>query len=174
MGSLSERQHRLDLYLTHRAALIEFAAPIVGDRARAEDVVQEAWLRFGAAPAQERVNVIQPLSYLYRIVRNLAIDLSRRGAREVRGPDAEAILDLAPDSRPSPEAETIERDQLAHVVAALEALPERTRRAFHMHRFEGMTYAEIGRALGISVGSSHNLVSDAVARCMQSLLDGAA
>ncbi|MCD6074877.1 MAG: hypothetical protein K0Q70_1760, partial [Rhodospirillales bacterium] len=37
---------KLTLFLTHRTALIDYAAPIVGDRSRAEDVVQEAFIRF--------------------------------------------------------------------------------------------------------------------------------
>ena len=39
----------LALYLAHRGELVNYASAIVGDRGRAEDVVQEAWLRFGAA-----------------------------------------------------------------------------------------------------------------------------
>ncbi|GLT01010.1 hypothetical protein GCM10007897_24010 [Sphingobium jiangsuense] len=41
--------NRLHLYLKHREALIDQATKIVGDQARAEDVVQDAWLRFSAS-----------------------------------------------------------------------------------------------------------------------------
>ena len=67
---------RLDLFLAHRSALIDYAQPIVGCRARAEDVVQEAYLRFAAATDRERPaddRILQPVGYLYRIVRNLAV-----------------------------------------------------------------------------------------------------
>lgn len=171
VGRLREQQRRLDLYLTNRSALIDFAAPIVGDRARAEDVVQEAWLRFGGTAPVERGSVAQPLSYLYRIVRNLAIDLSRRSGREMRGPDVETILEQTPDSQPGPDAQLAGREQIGLVVAALGGLSERTRRAFHLHRFEGKTYAEIARTLGVSQGTAHNLVSEAVAVCLQRLMD---
>jgi hypothetical protein len=46
---LTDASDKLDIFLRHRADLIDYAAPIVGCRARAEDVVQEAWLRFAAA-----------------------------------------------------------------------------------------------------------------------------
>lgn len=163
----------LETYLKHRAALIDYAAPIVGDRHQAEDVVQEAWLRVvHAAPASKPLT--QPVSYLYRVVRNLAIDLSRRRAPEVRGSDAEAILALAPEKAADPETCAIDRNELEVVLAAITELPERTRTAFHMHRFQNATYAEIGAALGISQARAHNLVADAVAHCMRRVMDGTA
>ena len=60
----------LALYLAHRRELVNYANGIVGDRAQAEDLVQEAWLRFGAVA--ERRLLEEPIGYLYRIVRNLA------------------------------------------------------------------------------------------------------
>ncbi|MGU9546296.1 sigma factor, partial [Bacillus cereus] len=71
---------KLKLYLAHRAALLDYAAPIVGCRSRAEDVVQEAWLRFSRQ--EEDAAIRHPASYLYRIVRNLSLDLTRRSATE--------------------------------------------------------------------------------------------
>lgn len=168
---MKEARHQLDLYLSHRNALIDYAAPIVGDRERAEDVVQEAWLRFTGASMEQRSGIIQPVSYLYRVVRNLAIDVSRRLAPEMRGEEADAILSLAPAASPDPEACALQRDELNVVLNALEELPERTRRAFEMHRFHDKTYSEIACSLGISQGTAHNLVSDAVAHCMQRLMD---
>lgn len=57
---------KLDLYLTQRKALINYAAAIVGCRDQAERLVQEAWLRFGVQQGEVRP------SGLFRIVRNLA------------------------------------------------------------------------------------------------------
>src|SRR3546814_20421537 len=83
MGS-EQHSRKLNLYLRHRAELIDYATPIVGDRALAEDVVQDAWLRFseaGSHDAKTRL-IRQPVGYLYRIVRNLALDISRRQTAE--------------------------------------------------------------------------------------------
>lgn len=75
---------RLKLFLDHRATLVDYATPIVGDRMRAEDVVQEAYIRFapGAADGAAAGRVAQPVGYLYRIVRNLALDVTRRRRTE--------------------------------------------------------------------------------------------
>ncbi len=151
-------------------ALVDYATPIVGDRDRAEDVVQEAWLRIAATPQETSGPIVQPVSYLYRVVRNLAIDLARRLGREVRGESADVILAQAPSAQATPEAEALHRNELAIVLAALEELPERTRLAFRMHRFEDRTYGEIGKALGISQGRAYGIVADAVAHCMRRLI----
>jgi RNA polymerase sigma factor (sigma-70 family) len=154
---------RLDLFLAHRSALIEYAHPILGCRARAEDVVQEAYLRFTAATDRADDKILQPVGYLYRIVRNLALDWARHLAQEDRPPPA--ALEQIASTTPSPEQATVDRDQLRIVIAALDELPVRTRRAFELHRLQGETFPAIARQLGISVGLAHRLVKDALTHC---------
>lgn len=155
---------KLDLYLANRSALLDYAAPIVGCRARAEDVVQEAWLRFaGRHGAQASLD--HPLGYLYRIVRNLALDLTRRMATEKRQPDSHAILAELPADTASPEREASNQDELRVISEALAQLPQRTRMAFEMQRLGGHTLQQVASALGISVGLAHQLVHDALSHC---------
>jgi RNA polymerase sigma factor (sigma-70 family) len=160
---------RLDLFLAHRSALIDYAQPIVGCRARAEDVVQEAYLRFAAAtdrePADDRI--LQPVGYLYRIVRNLAVDWARHLAQEDRPPPA--VMEKVASAAPSPERAALDRDQLRIVVTALAELPPRTRLAFELHRLQGETFHAVARRLGISVGLAHRLVKDALTHCAERL-----
>jgi RNA polymerase sigma factor (sigma-70 family) len=162
---------RLDLFLAHRSALIEYARPIVGCRARAEDVVQEAYLRFTAAAGRERTaedKILQPAGYLYRIVRNLALDWARHLAQEGSLPTA-ATLERISSTAPSPEQAAVDRDQLRVVIQALAELPPRTRRAFELHRLQGETFPAIAKQLGISVGLAHRLVKDALTHCAERL-----
>lgn len=156
----------LEVYLAHRAALIDHAAPIVGCRARAEDVVQEAWLRFASLP--ERGEITQPIGYLYRIVRNLAVDWARRLSIERRSVGDQAVLDPAALA-PSAEHEALYRDELRLIAQVLAELPERTRIAFEMRRLGSCTLREIADALGISVTLAHQLVRDALAQCAKRL-----
>jgi RNA polymerase sigma-70 factor (ECF subfamily) len=160
---------RLDLFLAHRSALIDYAQPIVGCRARAEDVVQEAYLRFAAATDRADDGILQPVGYLYRIVRNLAVDWARHLAQEDRPPPS--VLEQVACAAPSPEQATVDRDRLRIVIAALAELPPRTRQAFELHRLHGATFPEVARQLGISVGLAHRLVKDALTHCA-SRLDG--
>jgi RNA polymerase sigma-70 factor (ECF subfamily) len=172
---LSGREAYLELYLAHRAALVDYAAPIVGDRARAEDVVQEAWLRFSAAAEKERADadrIAQPIGYLYRIVRNLATDVARRLSADSWTEAAPALEETAAPGA-DPEQQAADRNALRIVAAALAELPPRTRLAFDLHRFGDKTFAEIGRQLGISQTRAHNLVQEALAHCMRHLAGSA-
>jgi RNA polymerase sigma factor (sigma-70 family) len=163
------RDETLAFFMAHRPGLISYASGIVGSRAQAEDVVQEAWLRFDDA---NRLRLLEePLGYLYRIVRNLALDGRRRLAREDRGRDTYAAIAGDPDVHGSltPEREALHKDSLAIVMAAIDALPERTRIALEMHRFGGCKLREIADHLGISIGRAHALVTEGIEHCRRHL-----
>jgi RNA polymerase sigma-70 factor (ECF subfamily) len=160
----------LNLYLTHRSALINYATRIVGSRVWAEDIVQDAYLRIAAMDPGEKsivgcdkqTQIARPVAYLYRIVRNLAADWSRRRSTEgVGGQSAEAI-DSVVAASPSPEHELIYRQQVRLLAEALAELPERTQIAFAMHRLDGYTLQVIADQLGISVTLAHQLVRNAL------------
>jgi RNA polymerase sigma-70 factor (ECF subfamily) len=144
----------LALFLAHRGALVIYARGILGDHGHAEDVVQEAYLRLAGAAGTRAID--EPQFYLYRIVRNLAVD-SRRRLQPL-----DAIANDVPADRPSPESEALHRDQLRIVTAALVELPERSRIALEMHRLNGSKLREIADHLGISVTQAHTLIADAV------------
>lgn len=164
-------EQRLSLYLAHRAALVDFATPIVGCRASAEDVVQEAFLRFVPAGPERAEPIVQPVGYLYRIVRNLALDWGRRLSAERRRSDGGVVLEDVPAAAASPEQAACDRDELRIVAAALAELPERTRRVFEMHRLEGRTLQDIAGTLGISLTLAHQLVRRAITHCANRLDD---
>lgn len=156
--------------MTHRGALVDYASGIVGNRAQAEDLVQEAWLRFDAAARKRPLE--QPLGYLYRIVRNLALDVHRRTVRErriVTGGNFSAATGTTPDDAPSPEKTALQKDQLQQVMEAMAELPERTRIALKMHRLHGCKLREIAEFLNISVPLAHMLVAQGVQHCKRKL-----
>lgn len=158
-------QNILALYLAHRGELVKYASGIVGDQAQAEDVVQEAWMRFGAAAEARPLD--EPVGYLYRIVRNLAVDGRRRARREelVVQPGAEAAAAETADDAPSPEATVAARDELRLLDAAMAELPQRTRIALEMRRFGGCKLKEIAAHLGVSVTVAHDIVAEGVEYC---------
>lgn len=156
----------LQLFVTHRSALIDYATGIVGNRAQAEDLVQEAWLRFDETTRSRHLD--QPLGYLYRIVRNLALDGHRRLKREQRilpGKSFDLALSTSADHGPTPERVALYKDELEAVMAALDELPERTRIALEMHRIGGCKLKDIAAFLDISVALAHVLVAEGVQHC---------
>lgn len=161
-----------ELYLAHRAALVDYAAPILGCRARAEDIVQDAYLRFscvGERGGGEADPVAHPVAYLYRTVRNLALNWLRRETSQGGPPSGEDLLQSIASAAPTPEHEALYRDELRAVTQALAELPERTRRVFELHRLNGYTLQQAAAAMGISVGLAHQLVRDALTCCAERL-----
>ena len=169
---MPEKLATLRLYQSHRPALVDYARAIIGDESHAEDVVQDAWLRFDGAV--QKAQLREPLRFLYRIVRNLAID-SRRRIRtntDRYSTDVLEVTNVVASDSPSPEEAAVARNELDHILAALRELPERTRIAVEMHRFGGHTLAEIAETLDISVGTAHALVADGVKHCHRRRITG--
>lgn len=161
------------LLTTHRRRLVRYAQTIVGDHGRAEDVVQDAYLRLdrkgetgqGGATAA----IAEPVPYLYLVVRNLAVDARRRLMRERRCVLVDDGLHHEAADRPTPEAEAIARDDLRLLEDALAELPERARLALRLHRIDGLRLVDIAEHLGVSVGTAHGLVADALDHCRRRL-----
>lgn len=157
----------LSIYLAHRADLLKYADSIVRDRASAEDLVQEAWMRFSSAAARP-TEIGHPTSYLYSIVRNLARDWLRRSSRNAASPgqiEPMAIMEAVPSNAPSAEQVLHYRDELRAFDSVLAELPARTQRALIMYRYERKTLREIASVLGVSTARVHSLVKQAMLHC---------
>jgi RNA polymerase sigma-70 factor (ECF subfamily) len=157
------------LFIAHRRSLVDYAATIVGSRTQAEDLVQDAWLRFDRA---DRQLVKEPLAYLYRIVRNLALDGHRtivRNGRVMADTDFDDVSAVAGSTMPSPEFVALYKDELRILREALAELPIRTRVAFSLHRLGGYKLREIAEHLNISVTLAQTLVADGAEHCRRRL-----
>lgn len=162
-------ERNLTLYLAHRRKLVDYAGGILGDPGQAEDVVQEAFLRFRGSTTGRMIE--EPVGFLYRIVRNLALDRRRRMKLEARYLHSDADGDasgIAAD-RPSPEQEVSDREALLRIKAAMERLPARTRQALEMHRFGGFTLKQIAAHFNISVSMAQVLVVEGIRHCQRAL-----
>jgi RNA polymerase sigma factor (sigma-70 family) len=158
----------LHAYLVHRARLVDYASKIMGERASGEDLVQEAYLRLKALPPDLQVE--EPFFYLRRIVRNLAIDALRRSSKQSASLNADEDIEAVAEDLPSAERNLIGRQEVDIVLRAMNQLPERTRLALQLYRFEGLKLAEIAARLGISVTLTHKLVHDGMEHCRRQLL----
>ncbi len=155
------------VFVEHRSQLQRAAFKILYNAERAQDVVQDAYLKM--IEATNVFEVKQPLAYLFQMVRNLAIDAHRRAALEARFfVGEEDGLDV-PASSGTPESMTVNRQDLRIVVDALAELPERTRRAFELHRLGGLTQREIANELGVSITLVNFMIRDAMNHCAAAL-----
>ena len=68
------------LFIINRMQLRRAAYKILGDWDISDDIIQDAYIKVTEVSAAQ--NISQPLAYLFRVVRNLAIDHYRRGVFE--------------------------------------------------------------------------------------------
>ncbi len=131
----------------HRTPVFSFLVRLTGDRARAEDLCQEAFLRVvrGAGAWKPRARF---QAWLYAIARHLAVDEARsrthRRAEPLDGsPAAQAAAD---DPAPDRSAEAaLLRPKLE---AALAALPDEQREVFLLREYAGLRFHEIAEVTG--------------------------
>jgi RNA polymerase sigma-70 factor (ECF subfamily) len=158
---------KLNLFVAHRPQLVDYAARILGDPSRAEDVVQDAWLKLAEAPLGNDIR--QPVSYLFRLVRNVAIDRARRLALEIRYGAKEELPLAMPSAEPSPEQDAITRDMVRMLEQVLAELPDRTRLVFEMNRIGGSSVDEIAAMLDVSPSFAYRLLREATVHCAKKL-----
>jgi RNA polymerase sigma-70 factor, ECF subfamily len=136
------------LWRLHGGALLRFAVKLtLGDRQRAEDIVQETLLRAWRNPAvvDGREHLIRP--WLFTITRHVAIDLWRARSRH------DEIIDDQPIDRPDP-AERIDQTVTAlDVRAAIAKLTPKHQQIIVEMYYHGRQVDEIARTLGIPEGT---------------------
>lgn len=154
----------LQAFINNRSTLVTTASRITGCRSRAEDVVQDAFFRLQSAP-QITSSFKAQLSYLFQIVRNLAIDHYRKQAMEQRYSGTEEEGLNVPIHGSSPETHHLHHDALKTIDSALHQLPPRTRYAFEMYRLHGIQQKDIAKELGVSPTLVNFMIRDALVHC---------
>lgn len=136
-------------YDRHGGLALAVAARVLGDRAEAEDVVQEVFVRVWSEAARFDPARGTALSWLLSSTRNAAIDrLRRRGARERAVERAAGERDLV---TPPPGVSTEDVDE--RVRAAVRALPEDQRRTIELAYFDGLTQTQLAARLEQPLGT---------------------
>ncbi len=148
---------------------LRYAARVLGDRAEAEDVAQEAMVRLWRVAADWRPGEAQPKTWLYRVVANLCTDRLRARQRRAASP----IDDVAEPEDPGQPvvAVMIDGDRMAALQTALDALPDRQRQAVVLRHIEGLTNPEIAEILHIGVEAVESLTARGK-RALTALLAG--
>lgn len=137
--------------------VLGYATRLLGDRAEAEDVAQDAMMRLWKVAPDWRTGEAAVATWLYRVVTNLCTD--RQRARMRRRADALADVPEPEDGSASAEAGLIEADRMAALQAALDSLPDRQRQAVVLRHIEGMTNPEIAAILDIGVEAVESLTA---------------
>ncbi len=162
----------LDAYLRKRADLVRFFAIRLRSAAAAEDLVQDLYLKVRSVAAAD---VESPGAFLYKMGTNLMLDRLRHERRassrdhewyrtkSIRIGNADAA------DEPAPEDTLTARRRRAQIVEAVQTLPPRTRRAFELHKLEGISQAATAKIMGVSVSAIEKLIAEAMRRLVEKL-----
>ncbi len=148
--------------MQYAGQLYSAALRMTRNRADAEDVVQETYLKAYRAydSFQEGTNL---KAWLYRILTNTYINRYRKKIRRPAEVDLEEVQDLylyrrigsadSPDSSRSAEEEVLESLVDTDIKSAVEALPEHFRLPVLLADVEGFSYKEIADIMEIPIGT---------------------
>jgi RNA polymerase sigma-70 factor (ECF subfamily) len=147
----------LETFEQHRPTLLSLAYRMLGDLSRAEDMVQEAWMRWQRRPTDVSV----PKAFLLTVVTRLCLDelTSARARREeMRGDQLPEPVDL--DESGIGQVEAIDQVSMAFLVL-LQRLSPAERAVLILHDVFDVDHAEIGTLLGRTEVSCRKLLSRA-------------
>jgi RNA polymerase sigma-70 factor, ECF subfamily len=148
----------MELFQRHAASMVGFVDRFFHNRAVAEEVVQEVFLKVYRARKR-----YQPRSkfttWLYTIATRTSLNELRRGVHRTKsGPLEEGTTGTIGDGSASAE-ELMAGRQLAEKVSRIvDALPEKQRAAFLLVRFGGRSYTEVSGILGLSQSAVKSVV----------------
>jgi RNA polymerase sigma factor (sigma-70 family) len=154
-----------ELFLPHLNAAYSLARFIARDRAAADDIVQESFLRAFRSFATYRGGDAK--TWLLTIVRNCSFDWTRSNRRAAgvdmaerestaghREPFGPTDLDELPDvSQDDPETSLQRQSEIAEVRAMIQRLPEPFRETLVLRELEELSYKEIAQVTGVPVGT---------------------
>jgi RNA polymerase sigma-70 factor, ECF subfamily len=151
------------LFERYARPMVAFCHHFVRDRARAEELAQDVFLKLHQAAPRYQPSA-RFRTFLYRIASNHCLNELRRGEPSLRreasarGGEEPTELDALPGGGPTPEEQALGGALERAVAALLGRLPEKQRLAFVLCRFQGLSYEEIAAALDASVPAVKSLL----------------
>lgn len=146
------------LHEKHGAALTAYACSYGLDFALAEDAVQQVFLKL----LQGRFDAVEtPAAYLFRAVRNAALNLRRGRSREAQLPSDEMWLTH----------QSASREEILSVQRALRDLPEEQREAVFLKVWGGLTLQQIAEATGAPLNTVASRYRYALERLREQLTE---
>lgn len=149
--------------------LLNFLSRQTRDRDSAADLVQETYAR-AAAVQRSGDSIIEPRAFLYRTARNLLVDRYRRHASRgnSHADDAEPLAPVEAMAAPAafePDHALAAARNAEAMLSTIEALPLRCKEAFILHKFDGLSQAEVAARMDISVKMVERHIKLALKAC---------
>ena len=167
-----------DLFAKHSEAIVNFAFRFVGNRHRAEELTQDAFLQIFRARSRYEPKA-RFTTYLYRVVTNLCLNELRRfeyhgktEALEGRpNEEGEATREFADDTLPESEDLLAGVETGARIQQVLDKLPANQKSALLLSRVEGLSYSEVAECLETTESAVKSLIFRATQTLREQLAD---
>lgn len=149
------------LFREHNHALVRFLTLRLQSENEAKEVAQEAYVRLLQLDRPGVQSFLR--AQLFRIAMNLAVDRLRRRNLELRTARAELFDEL--DDVHEPERTLLATEELELLCRSLDELPEACRRAFLLHRLEGLSAEQIAQRMNVTGRMIRHHLSRALIYC---------
>ena len=167
-----EPQAARELVARKLPRVLALAQRLLGQRAEAEEVAQESFLRAWKQAPSWRRGEARFDTWLHRVVLNLCNDRLRSPRR--RHEQATDELPEAADPAATPEQHYADRRMSQRVATALAALPPRQREAIVLFHYQELSQADAAALMGVSVDALESLLARARRSLRAQLDDGGA
>jgi RNA polymerase sigma-70 factor (ECF subfamily) len=151
----------------HRGPVLAFARRLVGDRARAEEIAQEVFLRLWERSAAFDATRGTLRAFLLAITHSRALDVVRSDAARRGREEREAVR--TPVAEHGVESKVVARTVAEAVRAALSGLADTERRAVELAYYEGHSYRTVARMLGEPEGTTKTRIRRGLAQLRAAL-----
>ena len=148
--ALRDRAAFAALYDRTSAKLFGICLRILGDRAEAEDALQEVYLRIWDNANRYAANGLSPMTWLITVARNRAIDRLR--ARRAPVQDVADLPELA-DTGPTPEQAALASATRRQIETCMEELPTDRADAVRRAYLDGDTYQDLATRHGVPINT---------------------
>jgi len=150
-----------ELFKMHYASLCNVSVNIVHDRAAAEDVVQDVFLKIWNKRDKLVINTSLK-GYLFRSTINTSLNYIESNKRNV--PIQKELAEDIQSTVSKVEDQLVAIELQEKLSQSINMLPPKCKQVFMLSRFEGMKYNEIAEYMGISVKTVENQMSKALKR----------
>ncbi len=149
------------LYNDHHLWLTGWLRRKLGCPDSAADLAQDTFIR--VLTAREAPTLIEPRAFLTTVAKRVLFNFYRR--QDLERAYLDALAQMPEHVAPSEEERAIILQTLMELDQLLDGLPVQVKRAFLLAQLDGLTYAQIGAELGISIATVKRHLNKAAMRC---------
>jgi len=149
------------LYNDHHHWLTGWLRRKLGCPESAADLAQDTFIR--VLTARETPTLVEPRAFLTTVAKRVLFNFYRR--QDLERAYLDALAQMPEHVAPSEEERAIILQTLVELDQLLDGLPVQVKRAFLLAQLDGLTYAQIGAELGLSIATVKRHLNKAAMRC---------